>query len=710
MSRVLFLTPQLPYPPHQGAAIRNLNLIKIASQRHEVAVYSFVRSAAEAAVADVLREWACDVKTFAAPRRRLPQRAVQTIASPLPDMARRLHSLDLAQAVAAVEADVVQAEGIEMVQYLDWTSAHKVFDCHNAEWILQRRTCEVDLRRGRPIGAAYSLVQWLKLRAYERAACQRADAVIAVSKEDRAALLDLDPGLCIEVIPNGVDAAFFKPLEHPKEDAFLFTGVLDFRPNVDAVRWLTSEIWPLIRQQLPNAQLTLAGRAPIADIRRLDGVDGIRVVASPPDIRPFFAESAVYLVPVRAGGGSRYKLLQALSMSLGVVSTTLGAEGIAARDGEHLRLADSPADVAAAAVELARDEAQRGRLGAAGRELVLASYDWPVLAPKLHEVYSRQPGRRPPFEPAPVSVVLTVLNEAGGVGNLLQDLQAQDQPADEIIVVDGGSTDGTPELIRRQDGVQLIEAPGANISQGRNRGIAAARNVLLAVTDAGVRLGPDWLRLITAPLQAGRADVVAGFFQRDPHSPFEEAMGATVLPSLADVDPSTFLPSSRSIAFRKGVWEQAGRYPDWLDYCEDLIFDFTARSLPDVRITFEPRAVARFRPRSSLPAFFHQYYRYARGDGKAGLWGKRHAVRYGAYVLLALALISRRKALAPLLLAGVALYLRKPFQRLRTRTAYSLALLPLIRLTGDLAKMLGYPAGLRWRAKHRPPDWRKAPA
>jgi polysaccharide biosynthesis protein PslH len=390
LSRVLFLTPQLPHPPHQGAAIRNLNLVKIAAQRHEVAIYSFIRSPAEAAATDVLHEWASEVKTFPAPRRPIFRRALETALSPVPDMGRRLQSAELKSAVRAAKADVVQAEGIEMAQYLDGASGKKVFDCHNAEWVLQRRTFAVDARRGRPVGAVYSLLQWLKLRRYERLACQRAGAVIAVSNEDRQALRELDPRLAVEIIPNGVDAAFFTPAaQEARPNTFLFTGTLDFRPNVDAVRWLVGEIWPLVRAELPAAELTLAGRAPVAEIRAMHGLAGVRVVASPPDIRPFFAEASVYLVPVRAGGGSRYKLLQALSMAMGIVSTTLGAEGIAARDGEHLRLADSPAGIATAAVALARDAGQRRRLGVAGRELVLERYDWPVLAPGLWAIYDR---------------------------------------------------------------------------------------------------------------------------------------------------------------------------------------------------------------------------------------------------------------------------------------------------------------------------------
>ena len=327
---------------------------------------------------------------------------------------------------------------------------------------------------------------------------------------------------------------------------------------------------------------------------------------------------------------------------------------------------------------------------------------------------------------APVSVVVTVLNEAQAIESLLRDLQAQDAPPNEVIVVDGGSADGTRDAVRRVPGVRLLCAPGANISQGRNRGIEAASHEVVAVTDAGVRIEPAWLRLLTAPLQADEADVAAGFFVPDPRSRFETAMGATVLPSLEDVDPDRFLPSSRSLAFRKDVWQQAGGYPEWLDYCEDLVFDVNLRRAPGVRVAFVPEAAVHFRPRSTLAAFFRQYYRYARGDGKADLWRKRHAVRYLAYLHLAVTLAClllpaarRHKGLVAYFcgtsLAGAAGYLWKPARRLRSLARQAsvadwlcmLALIPVIRLVGDVAKMAGYPAGWRWRLRNRPPDWRR---
>jgi GT2 family glycosyltransferase len=198
--------------------------------------------------------------------------------------------------------------------------------------------------------------------------------------------------------------------------------------------------------------------------------------------------------------------------------------------------------------------------------------------------------------------------------------------------------------------------------------------------------------------------VVSGFFAADPHSTFERALGATTLPTAEDVTPGTFLPSSRSILFRRVAWERVGGYPEWLDYCEDLVFDLALRRA-GCRFAFAPDAVAWFRPRRSLKAFFRQYYLYARGDGKAGLWARRHAIRYLTYLLATLLVARRQRWMWLLLLGGVA-YTRRPYARLnagslsREAAMRAILLVPLIRLTGDVAKMLGYPVGICWRV-HR---------
>jgi GT2 family glycosyltransferase len=341
-----------------------------------------------------------------------------------------------------------------------------------------------------------------------------------------------------------------------------------------------------------------------------------------------------------------------------------------------------------------------------------------------------------------VSLVATVLNEARSLKPLLDSIEAQTRAPDEVVIVDGGSHDGTWEILNRwargAAGRVAMQEDGANIARGRNAAIERTSGEIIAVTDAGTVLHPHWLERIVAPLETDSpVDVSSGFFVGDCRSTFERAMAATVLPTLRDVDAAHFLPSSRSVAFRRGAWASVGGYPEWLDYCEDLVFDLALRR-DDRRFEFVPDAYVVFRPRSSLLAFFVQYYRYARGDGKADLWRHRHGARYLTY-LLAAVLLFRGWGSPPavaLAVAGAGFYIRRPIERLfglrigadalsptisqkergpaelrsancRVRNEEAshanfigaLALIPIIRLVGDVAKMLGYPAGVLWRFK-----------
>ncbi|MGQ9627802.1 MAG: glycosyltransferase [Anaerolineae bacterium] len=326
-----------------------------------------------------------------------------------------------------------------------------------------------------------------------------------------------------------------------------------------------------------------------------------------------------------------------------------------------------------------------------------------------------------------VSVIITVKNEGRSIRRLLDSLAAQTRLPDEIVVVDGGSSDGTVEILKSYPGLPLrvIVRPECNISEGRNAAISSASGEIIASTDAGVRLSSNWLEELLHPFEEDKEEkvqVVSGFFLPDPHTAFERAMGATVLPAPEDIDPHSFLPSSRSVAFRKEAWEKVGGYPEWLDYCEDLIFDLRLRALYGP-FPFVPEALAYFRPRSKLRAFFTQYFRYARGDGKADLWRKRHAIRYLTYLLAVPLLLALGLWHSPLwfvlLLLGFALYLRRPYRRLFAMTAgspfkeqFEAALwVPLIRVCGDFAKMLGYPVGWLWRLRNLHRDevrnWRR---
>jgi glycosyltransferase involved in cell wall biosynthesis len=314
-----------------------------------------------------------------------------------------------------------------------------------------------------------------------------------------------------------------------------------------------------------------------------------------------------------------------------------------------------------------------------------------------------------------VSVIVTVKNEGATIGGLLDSLCRQSRAPEEVIICDGGSTDDTIAIIETyqpQLPVKLISLPGSNISQGRNCAIKEAAGPIIVSTDAGVTLAVDWLRDLARPIEEDSVHAASGWFEPDPKSDFEVVMGATVLPTLSDIDPDQFLPSSRSVAFLKSAWERAGGYPEWLDFGEDIVFDLALRELYGP-FPFVPTAVAYFRPRGDLASYSRQYYRYARGDGKANLWPGRHAIRYSTYLValpFLLRLIGQGRLVGwALLLAGATVYCRRPAQRLLATTTnwkavtrlLALVLIPFIRLVGDLAKMAGYPAGVYWRWRHR---------
>jgi glycosyltransferase involved in cell wall biosynthesis len=304
-----------------------------------------------------------------------------------------------------------------------------------------------------------------------------------------------------------------------------------------------------------------------------------------------------------------------------------------------------------------------------------------------------------------ISLVCTVRDEADNIADLLDSMLAQTRRPDEIVVNDCASCDATPTIVERYIAaghpIRLVRG-GNNIPSGRNNAIRHARYELIACTDAGLVLAPDWLERITAPLVRGEADVVGGFFRPLPRSLFELSLSATNYPDADEVQPERFLPFGQSVAFCKAAWACVGGYPEWASHCEDLVFDLALKRA-GFRFAFVPDALVLFRPRESLRAFARQYYLYARGDGVAGLWPRRYAIRYGVYavgLLLILAVLRRPQILGLLLIGGLA-YCAQPLRRLLRRapaldplqTIRAAALIPLIRLVGDSAKMIGYPVG-----------------
>jgi sugar transferase (PEP-CTERM/EpsH1 system associated) len=400
--KLLFLTPDLPYPPHQGAAIRTYNLIKNLAPDHDVHLLSFLQGGDEGQRMEALSPYCASVVTVPAPSRSAGRRALSVLLSSRPDMALRLPSAEfnnrLRILLSRERFDFVQVEAIEMAQYglaaQDMRASSPqplvVFDDINAEYLLQRRAFETDVRHPRRwLGAAYSLVQWRKLQRYERRVCQRLDRIVVVSEADATALQRLVPGLHCFVVPNGVDTSYFQPTSPSAESdtTLVYTGKMDFRPNVDAVLWFVEDVLPLVRQQVPEVTFKIVGRNPHLRLRALGEAPNVTLTGYVSDVRPYVEEAAVYVVPLRVGGGTRLKVMEAMSMGKAIVSTSLGCEGIGVSHGRELLIADDAGSFAQAVVSLMKDRDRRRTLQVAARDTAEREHDWTQITPLLERVY-----------------------------------------------------------------------------------------------------------------------------------------------------------------------------------------------------------------------------------------------------------------------------------------------------------------------------------
>jgi len=396
--RILFLTPQMPYPPQKGTALRNWGLITGLAGKHDVVVLSFLDPEQPSRIPPEFRA-VCRGEVIAPPVRTLYTRLLDMVRTSAPDMALRLAASSYAERLCYwlnhEQFDVVHIEGIEMTPYLDVIATSErrpliVFDDHNCEHLLQRRAFETDIQQpGRWPAAIYSFVQWRRLRKYEAEICSRADRVIAVSETDAEALRKLVPDTNIAVIPNGINSDVYKPHDPSIQDesALVFTGTMDFRPNVDAVLWFAQKALPQIKARVPNVHLYVVGQRPHRRLQSLMHNPSVTITGRVDDPKPYIAKAAVYVVPLRVGGGTRLKLLEAMSMGKAIVSTRLGAEGFPVSDGKELVLADSPADFASAVVELLNHPERRRLLGEQGRIFVEQQYDWRAIIPRVESLY-----------------------------------------------------------------------------------------------------------------------------------------------------------------------------------------------------------------------------------------------------------------------------------------------------------------------------------
>ncbi len=409
---ILLLTPQLPYPPRQGTTIRNYNLIRGLAERHTVDLLTFLAPGETLTDDSPLHTLCRTVMAVPQPERTLSRRGRDTFTRRLPDMGLRLENDEMRaltrKLVDANDYDIIQTEGIEMAQYgalareIASAAGSKrpawVFDDHNCEYLLQKRSALTDLRNPpRWAASAYSLVQWQKLEKYERQICRQVDAVVAVSPADAEALQSLVPGLDVTVVSNGIDLGLY-PLVSAnsagERPALVFTGKMDYRPNIDAVLWFSQNVLPRIQAGRPDVQFQIVGMNPHPRLDELRADPAIEITGMVPETISYIQKAAVYVIPMRVGGGTRFKVLEAMSSGKPIVTTSLGVEGIPVRHGQELLIADTPDAFADAVLHLLVDDeatlAKKQQMGKSARAFVEARYGWQQIIPKLEALYRKQ--------------------------------------------------------------------------------------------------------------------------------------------------------------------------------------------------------------------------------------------------------------------------------------------------------------------------------
>jgi glycosyltransferase involved in cell wall biosynthesis len=390
--RILLLTLVVPNPPDSGPRIKTHYLLRYLAQRHAVTLVSFVRSDAEAAAARALEPHCKGVYTVPIQRSRLRDIGYlfASVGSKRPFLMLRDESKAMRQLLRALLArqhfDLVHADQLNMAPFARATGLPMVLDQHNAVWTIFQRMAQQE----RGVKRLLLELEWRRLRRYEGRVCREAHAVMSVSAEDRTALLAAGAAEPIPVIPIAVDVAGIQAVpRRPDAQGILSMATMYWPPNIDSVLWFTREVLPHIRRSAPDAPFYIVGARPPAEVQALANQPAIEVPGYVEDPRPYLEASALLIVPLRAGGGMRVKILEALARGIPVVSTTIGAEGIDVTPGEHLLIADEPAAFAEAVLRVLGDRALGDRLAKAGRMHALTRYDWRSVCPAVEPVYER---------------------------------------------------------------------------------------------------------------------------------------------------------------------------------------------------------------------------------------------------------------------------------------------------------------------------------
>jgi glycosyltransferase involved in cell wall biosynthesis len=391
--RLLFLGHALPFPPEGGVTVRAFHTVRLLSQKFDVTSLFFARRRAlpagglEQAVQGM--EPYCAARGFPIAQEYSTVRRFRDHAVSL--LRRRVYTYFEYESEAferSLEALTVQGpwawvhvDSLDLSRYLPMLEGSIACTHHNVESQVLRRRAGMEAR---PLIRRYLRRQAELMREEEQQWLPKVRMNIAVSEPDRDQLLALSPDARVEVVPNGVDHREFQPSDSTEVEGVVFVGGLDWFPNRDALTYFHDSILPALDSRIEP--VTWVGRATPGDVRRYAG-SRIRLTGHVPDIRTYVLNAACFIVPLRVGGGTRLKILNAWAMGKAVVSTSLGCAGLTAIDGENILIRDTPEGLADAIANVVRDPALRTRLGIAGRTTIEREYSWDVIQHRFEELY-----------------------------------------------------------------------------------------------------------------------------------------------------------------------------------------------------------------------------------------------------------------------------------------------------------------------------------
>jgi len=406
--KILWLKTDLLLPLDKGGKLRTWHLMRHLAKSHEITYLAFAEHGHQQSDIDSMAAVAARVETI--PRSEPAKGtwqfyadAAMHVVDPLPYAVGKYRSSAFRQRLDALLAehdfDLIVCDFLfPAVNLPTRLPCPAVIFTHNVESEIWRRHAET---KTSALAKRLYAMQYRRMLRYEGATLGRFDGVLAVSDADRDTFDRLYPRAIrqpVHVVPTGVDTEYFAPERIPSEripnpksriPSLIFTGSMDWLPNEDAMLFFCRDVLPLIRAEEPHARLSIVGRAPTPAVRQLADRSGVKVTGRVDDVRPYVREAAVYVVPLRIGGGTRLKIFEAMAMGKAVVSTTIGAEGLPVTNGQHLTLADDPHAFARAVVSLMRDADRRRQLEAAARALVVEKYDWSAVAGELDTALRR---------------------------------------------------------------------------------------------------------------------------------------------------------------------------------------------------------------------------------------------------------------------------------------------------------------------------------